>query len=544
MDTYPYNLGDFTRPVTTTSLVAQEWFNRGLAWSYGFCHAEAVACFDQAIQADPACSMAHWGYAYALGPNYNKPWELFDPLELADALSRCHKATTLAIELATDPLERRLAEALLHRFPAANDGNYPAWSQSYANAMESVYNDYQNDVDVATLYADSRMNTAAWNLWDIKTGQPREECKTAEIQKVLEAALDPRHPGVLHLYIHLMEMSPFPERALTAADHLRGLIPDSGHLNHMPSHLDLLVGDYRRAIASNLEAIVGDEKYMRFTSSSDYYTFYRLHNYHIVVYAAMFNGQYSAAMDAVVRMEASLPESLLRVQSPPMADWVEVFMPIRLHVLVRFGKWEELLAMPFPADAELYCVTTAVQHYARGIAHAVLGDVATAEADQEAFHTACNKVPASRMEFPNTAADVLRVGMSMLAGEIEYRKGNAPLAFEHLREAIRRSDNLVYAEPWGWMQPPRHAYAALLLEQGKVSSAEAVYAADLGFDSTLPRALQHPNNVWALHGYHECLIKLDKKELARVVEVQLRLALAVAEVEVKSSCYCRKNCTY
>lgn len=539
-----YDLGAFSRCITTSSADAQEWFNRGLAWSYGFNHLEAVRCFQQAILADPDAAMVYWGYAYAKGPNYNKPWELFDKEDLEDSLVKCRHASLTARKLAKTPLEKSLAEAIAERFPEEDDGKYSEWTRRYGDAMEKVYEEYGDDLDVAALYADSRMNLAPWELWDIKTGEPREISNTPIIKRTLETALRrPEaldHPGVLHLYIHLMEMSPTPEKAIPAADRLRGLIPDAGHLNHMPSHLDLLIGDYRRAIASNLEGILGDEKYLKLQGPADYYAFYRLHNYHILIYAAMFNGQFGIAMKTLERMELSITDEVMRVGSPPLVDWLEGFKTVRLHLLIRFGKWDDILAMPFPDDRDFYIVTTVTQHYARAISYAIKDDIPQAEKEQAAFEELLVQVPESRLEYPNKCSDILRVGQAMLDGELEYRKGNVEEGFTHLQEAIKRSDNLVYAEPWGWMQPPRHAYAALKLEQGKVEEAADVYAADLGFDDTLPRAHQHPNNVWALHGYHECLTKLGREKEAKIVGQQLRLALAIADVSIESSCFCRR----
>lgn len=544
---YPYELGSFSRSIKTSSPEAQTWFNRGLIWSYAFGHAEALKCFIQAILCDPECAMAYWGYAYALGPNYNKPWELFDAADLDFSLKRCRLASRLGAQYAVSPVEKALAEAVVLRY--GTEGlDYPSWNAAYAEAMEEVYKNFggAEDLDIAALCADSRMNLAAWRLWDLPTGKPNELAQTFRIKGILDDAFkkpeSATHPGLLHFYIHLMELSPEPEKAIPAANYLRSLVPDAGHLNHMPSHIDILMGDYVRAIASNKQAAVGDEKYKRETSAADYYTFYRLHVYQFIAYAAMLCGQFKTAWEACDRMDESLPDSLLRVESPPMADWLEMFKPVRLHVLVRFGKWQEIIDLAFPEDRALCCTTTATQHYARGIAYGVLGDIARASDEREQFIRVCAEMPKTRMTFPNTTADVLAVARAMLDGEIEYRKGNFTVAFEHLRESVRLSDNLVYAEPWGWMQPARHAYAALLLEQGRVEEAEKAYAEDLGFDSGLPRAVHHPNNVWALHGYHECLTRLGKDEMAGIIAPKLRLATELADVPIKASCFCRKTC--
>jgi tetratricopeptide (TPR) repeat protein len=544
VDTYPYDLGSFGLRVSTTSADCQTWFNRGLTWSYGFHHEEAGRCFRYAITCDPGCAMAYWGLAYALGPNYNKEWTLFDSEGLKKSLEVCHEASAKAQKLATDPLEAALATAIVARYPFDSSNNFKVWNRAYADAMAEVYSEFSDDLNVAALYADALMDIAPWRLWDLQTGAPCEESQTLVIKEVLDKALmvpaSSKHPGILHFYIHLMELSLTPEEAVIPGDHLRNLIPDAGHLNHMPGHLDLLIGDYRRCIDINLQSIESDEKYMKLGSSMDFYTFYRLHNYTFPIYAAMFNGQYQIAIETVERMEKGLTDELFRVPSPPLIDWLEGFNTFKPHVLVRFGKWDEILALPFPEDSAFYCVTTSVLHYARGVAYAVMGDVPNAEAERELFRESRKKIVPSRHAFPNSWKDVLDVGETMLNGELEYRKGNYELAFESLRESIKLNDNLTYAEPWGWMQPPRHAYAALQLEQGNVEEAAKTYAEDLGFLDSLPRACQHPNNVWALHGYHECLVKLGRTAEANLLKPQLTLALAVADIKVEASCFCRR----
>jgi tetratricopeptide (TPR) repeat protein len=253
----------------------------------------------------------------------------------------------------------------------------------------------------------------------------------------------------------------------------------------------------------------------------------------------MFAGQSAVALQAADDLAAAVPEELLRVTVPPMADWLEGFLSVRLHVLIRFGRWADLIATELPADPELYCVTTAMTHYARGVAHAATGDVDAAEAQRAAFAEAVTRVPESRTLFNNTCRDILAVAGAMLDGELEYRRGNVDAAFGHLRRSIELDDNLPYDEPWGWMQPTRHAYGALLAEQGRFAEAEAVYRADLGLDDTLPRACQHPGNVWSLVGYHECLVRLGKHDAAAIVAQQLELAAAGADVPVTVSCFCR-----
>ncbi|MFD3522613.1 hypothetical protein [Streptomyces sp. NPDC058653] len=541
-----FDLGTLTRPVSTRSADAQRWFDRGLAWTYAFNHEEAVSCFEKAADADPDCAMAHWGVAYALGPNYNKPWEAFDPLDLERTVRRTHAAVERARASAAGatPVERALVEALLARYPqsrAAEDCS--VWNLPYAEAMRGVYELAPDDADVATLYADALMNLTPWRLWDLRTGEPAADARTPEAKAVLDRALlseaGADHPGVLHLYIHLMEMSPTPEDALVIADRLRGSMPDAGHLHHMPSHLDVLCGDYRRVVSANSDAIRADEKYVRRAGSMNFYTLYRSHNYHFKIYGAMFLGQSATALETAAELEASISEELLRVESPPMADWLESFLAMRVHVLIRFGRWADILALPLPADAELYCVTTAMIHYARGVAYSATGRIPEAEAEREAFHRAVGRVPETRTLFNNTCQDILAIASAMLDGELHYRKGEYDQAFASLEHSITLDDSLPFDEPWGWMQPTRHAYGALLLEQGRVTEAEAVYRADLGLDNTLPRPSQHPGNVWSLHGFHECLLRLGRTAEARIVAPQLKVATSLADVPITASCFCR-----
>jgi tetratricopeptide (TPR) repeat protein len=542
-----YDLGTHTRAVTTTSPEAQLWFDRGLVWTYAFHHEEAVACFEAAAAADPECAMAYWGIAYALGPNYNKPWEFFDGEDLARTVRRTHAAVELAHEKAearATPVERALIGALRARYPQAQAvEDCSVWNAPYADSMRAVCELAPEDLDVATLYADALMNLTPWQLWDLRTGEPEKGARTLEAKAVLDRALGTdegaRHPGVLHLYIHLMEMSPAPETALPVADRLRGLVPDAGHLQHMPTHLDVLCGDYRRVVSDNTAAVVADEKFHARSGAMNFYTLYRSHNFHFKIYGAMFLGQSRAALETAAQLEASIPEQLLRVQSPPMADWLEGFLAMRVHVLIRFGRWSDILHTPLPADPELYSVTTAMLHYARGVALSATGRVEEAEAERRLFQEAVVRVPETRMLFNNTCADLLAIASEMLNGELDYRKGDFDAAFAALERSIALDDHLPYDEPWGWMQPTRHAYGALLLEQGRVAEAEAVYRADLGLDDTLPRALQHPGNVWALHGFHECLVRLGKVGEAQIVAQQLKIAVALADVPIEASCFCR-----
>ena len=549
-----YDLGSFTWPVTTREPEAQLWFDRGMAWCYGFNHEEAIACFERALEHDPGCAMAHWGIAYAIGPNYNNPWEDFDEDDLRQALDLALSSIAAAEAAAgggVSDVEQALIGALAQRFPSSSGEpwgpeDFEAWNDAYADAMRAVHRAHGDDLDVCALFAEAIMNRTPWALWDLVTGEPADGAGTVEAVEVLEAAFADlgaggagRHPGLLHMYIHLMEMSPHPERALKAGDALVDLIPDAGHLVHMPTHIDVLCGHYQNVVARNHAAVVADRRYLQQEGPANFYTLYRCHNYHFKAYGAMFLGQYGPAMEAAAEMVETLPDGLLGPDDAPLADWLEGFVPVDQHVLIRFGKWDEILDQPLPEDPELYCVTTAMMRYARAVAYASTGRVAEAEQEREAFMAARDRVPESRMLFNNTCLDILAVAEAMMTGEVEYRRGNSDAAFEHLERAVELDDNLPYDEPWGWMQPTRHALGALLMEQGRLDEAEAVYRADLGLDGQLRRACWHPDNVWSLHGLHECLTRRGETVEANHIKQRLDVAVARADVRIESSCYCR-----
>ncbi|HSM40010.1 MAG TPA: hypothetical protein VK862_04615 [Afifellaceae bacterium] len=545
MDGY-YDLGNHSFPVTTSSEDAQLWFDRGLLWTFGYNHEEAVACFDQAIGADPGCAMAHWGKAYAAGPNYNMPWELFDDAGRAGAIATGYASSQAALALVDGVAgwEAALIRALPARYPQAEPADdMQPWNVAFADAMRRAFRDHGNSLEVRTIFAEALLNITPWKMWDLKTGRPAEGAFTEEAQAVLEEALagDPaawRHPGLLHLYVHLMEMSPFPEKALKAGDVLRTLVPDSGHLIHMPTHIDVLCGHYADVLRWNEAAVEADLKFWRDKGPFNIYSGYRLHNYHFVIYGALFLGQFEPAMRAVRGAAETVPEEMLRVESPPMADYFESYLGFEPHVLVRFGRWREATKLQLPADPELYCTLAANVHYARGVAHAALSDVAAAEAEEKLYHEAVKRVPESRLLHNNRVIDLLAIGAEMLRGEILYRKGAFDEAFAALRRSIALDDNLPYDEPWGWMQPTRHALGALLLEQGHIDEAEAVFREDLGLGGKLSRATIHPDNVWSLKGLHDCL--KARGEQTEIVQVRQRLDLAQARADraVAASCFC------
>ncbi|MDT7795996.1 MAG: hypothetical protein QOD59_5437 [Mycobacterium sp.] len=541
-----YDLGSYHRPIETASPQAQLWFDRGMVWAYAFNHDEAIKCFERALDLDSDLAIARWGVAYSMGPNYNKAWEAFDPVDMAASLARARMELGLAANGRASAVEHGLIEALLARF-STDDPNdvdvLQAGHAAYADAMVALAEVYPDDVDVQALAADALVNITAWALWDITTGEPAPGSRVIEAKRILDEALATpagrEHPMILHLYLHTMEMSATPQDALPAADLLRNLVPDAGHLVHMPSHIDVLCGNYRDSVVSNLSAVQVDRRFVDREGPLNFYSLYRAHNLHFVVYSAMFEGSSAIALQAADELSAQLTPELLAIASPPMADWLEAFVPLRIHVLVRFGRWDDLIAQPLPEDVDLYCCTATTIHYGRGVAHAAKGQLPQAHAERDAFAQAYARVPDTRYLFNNTARDILAVAGEMLDGEIDYREGQFDDAFAHLRRAIELDDSLPYDEPWGWMQPTRHAYGALLLEQGHVDAAAEVYAADLGLDPTLARPCQHPGNVWSLHGYHECLQRLGRTDEAAIIGQQLDLVRARADVPILASCACR-----
>ena len=545
-----FDIDVYSRKVTTKSGEAQLWFDRGLVWCYGYSHEEAIACFRRALEHDPECAMAWWGIAYAAGPNYNLPWRLMDEAGRAQALATAHDATQAALALRDNVSapERALIEALPARYPQRVPiEDQSVWDGDFAAAMRKAFLAHDRDIDIRAVFAEAIMNRTPWQMWDLKTGGIAQGAGTKEARDVLETALklDPaawNHPGILHLYVHLMEMSPFPEKALRAGDRLRGLVPDSGHLIHMPTHIDILCGQYHDVLVWNRKAIEADLRYVDELGAMNFYTAYRVHNYHFAIYGAMFLGQYEPALSAAEELIAAVPAALLEVESPPMADFLEGYLSMKQHVFIRFGKWREIVEQSLPQDRELYCNLVATMHYAKGVAHAAMGQVDEAERQKDLFLEARARVPKSRLLHNNTCLDLLDIAEAMLDGEIAYRKGNFDGAFAHLRRSVEIDDRLPYDEPWGWMQPTRHALGALLLEQGHIEEAENAYREDLGLTGRLSRASIHPDNVWSLRGLYQCLERRGAAETAegRLTRQRLDIAAARADVPVRASCFCAR----
>lgn len=440
---------------------------------------------------------------------------------------------------------RRLIEAISCRYPTSQNPlpeEFAKANETYAASMEALYRELGSaDLTITSLAADALMNMAPWQLYEPRTGRPNLDTPVLKITDILTAGMKlpnaDSHPGLLHMFIHLKEMSSTPEMAINAADKLRHLLPDAGHMLHMPSHIDFWVGDYRKAIESNTRATIADQRFFAMRPDRIFYKIYLLHNYHSLVYACMLAGQLTEAIRACDNIEQVVTEQLLQVQSPPMAEWTESFLSIRIHVFIRFGLWDQLKALKVPDNKELYCVLNALTYYGKAVGKAATSE--DARQDQALFREAAKRVPETRLDFPNKMTDILKVAEAMLEAEVQYRLGNHEAAFRSLRNAIKHEDSLIYSEPWAWMLPSRHALGALLLEQGHVEDAARAYAEDLGLDGDTDSAHHHPNNIWGLHGYHECLTRLGRVAEAHIIKQMLTKASAMADVPVASSCFCR-----
>ena len=514
-----YDVGVVHRQITTSSPEARLWFDRGLGLTYGFNHEEAIVCFEKAAVADPGCAMAWWGKAYALGPNYNN-------VEMTpEATKAAHEATRLALSALDDETaaERALVEALQARYPSPEPSDRAPIEKAYAEAMREVRAAHPDDADVAALTGEALMMLRPWKLW---TPDGKMAPETPEIREVLEAGLArwPDHPALCHLYIHAMEAGPEASRAVPAAETLETLTPGLGHLIHMPSHIYVWTGRYDDVIRVNERAVEVDRAFVAHAGRNNFFTLYRLHNLHFVSYGAMWAGRRELAMSAARELVGEIPEGLLAA----FPDFLDIFTATPYHVMVRFGMWEEILAEPEPSPELI--AHAAVRLYARGIALAVLGRVKEAEETLEDFRLAREAVPETRLLFNNPVREILAVADAVLEGELEYRKGNHDGAFGRLREAVVLDEKLNYDEPWGWMEPARHALGALLVEQGKHEEAVSVYQANLA---------RYPENGWALHGLAESYSKLGREKEAADARARFEKAWAEADTKIPGSCFCR-----
>ncbi|HET6349261.1 MAG TPA: hypothetical protein VFH88_09290 [Candidatus Krumholzibacteria bacterium] len=512
------DLAVYHREIKTKSKEAQRYFDQGLILYYGFNHEAAIACFQKVAELDPACAMAWWGQAISAGPNINNP-HMED-----DASKAAYAAAQKAKELRKNasPSNQALIDAVVARYawPAPEDRS--SLDQAYSDGMRTAWKKYPKDADIGALFAESMMDLHPWDLWVPGGGaQPWEP----EIQSTIEAVLrmQPDHPMANHLYIHTMEASPTPEKALPSANVLRTRVPGAGHLVHMPAHIDLRLGHYNDAVVDNQKAVEIDKTW---AAQGGFYTLYRAHNYHFLAWAAMFDGQKKVAIAAMQELGEQIPMELVRAYP----DFIEAYMGTPVEAYIRFGMWNEILAMPQPpADMQTW---TGFWHYGRTVAYAALDSLDQATAELAALKKTYESVPESRLLGNNTGRTVLEVAMPMAEGELEYRRGNYDHAFELLREAVKRDVGLKYDEPWGWMFPASDALGALLLDQGRAVEAETVYRDELK---------RYPLNGWALHGLAESLRQQGKDKDASIVDAQFRKAWERADVVIKSSCYCRKG---
>ena len=512
------NLSMYEREVSTVSKEAQAYFNQGFTLFYGFNQEAARKSFEQVLLYDSTCAMAWWGQAISVGPNINNT--IMDSLARATAWETILRARS-RIDGST-PLEKALIDALARRYawPAPDDRK--PLDSAYADAMRAVYKQYPDDPDVGTLFADALMNLRPWDYWTPEgDAQPGTEELIAVLEHVL--ALQPDHPGASHFYIHTIEASPFPERALPYADKLRERIPGAGHLVHMPSHIDIRLGRYQESILANQKAILADSTWI---NQPGFYTVYIAHNYHFLAYSAMFSGQKDIAMQAANSIPIVIPMDLVTANP----DYLDAFLAVPTHVMVRFGMWDQLLSVSEP-PSEVY-VTKTTWYYGRTIAFSALGLIQEAEAAFDSLSLAYSRIPDSRLVGNNSARTVLEIGLLMAEGELEYRKGNYDKSFGLLSQAVEKDDALRYDEPWGWMMPVRHALGALLTEQGRYQEAIAVYEKDL---------VLHPGNGWALKGLADCYALNGQDIEAEQTAKLFREAWNYADVPIKASCYCARG---
>lgn len=545
-----FDLGRHQFTITTSSADAQRLFNLGLNWCYGFNQEEGARCFQRALQHDPDCAMAHWGVAYASGPFYNFPWCDMSAEEATHITRLCHRHSRLALDHSADctDVERALIIALQSRFQQAvpvDQASFDRWDDAYADAMRRAYRQHDEQQDVMALLIEALITRTPWKLWDVSTGEPAVGADTLEALQVCERAIALRagreqHPAILHLHIHLTEMSNEPERSMHAADQLGALCPDAGHLSHMPGHTYVLCGEYEKARKASEKAIRADDLYLDYAGPFNFYTTARCHDLHLMMYTCMLMGQMQPALDAAEKMCATLSRDVLSVKGKPfLAMTMEGYYSMKMHVLVRFGQWRAIVDAAMPECAELYCVSTSMHHYAKGVAFAALKQCDSALHQQRLFAESLSRIPADRRFFNNPALTTLSIAEKMLEGELLYHRGDYAAAFNALREAVRRNDNLEYSEPWAWMHPPRHALGALLLEQGEYDEAEHIYRTDLGLNQQLQRCAQHPRNVWALHGLVECLRHRNAKGELATFKPLLADALAQTDISITASCLCK-----
>ncbi len=514
-----HRLGHHTFPVTTRSPEAQRTFDRGLTLAYAFSHRAAEEEFRRAAVADPECAMAWWGVALVNGPHINFPAVPQDHAQIAwDALTRAKALAPQAGEL-----ERALIGALEKRYANPQPEDRASLDNAYAAAMVEVWRTHPKIADVGTLCAEALMDLHPWDLWE-PSGEPKPW--TLEIVTALEQALklDPQNPGAAHLYIHAVEASAHPERALAAADRLGRLVPEASHLVHMPSHIYVRVGRWAEAARANERAMKADVVYRATFPRPGFYGMYMAHNTHFLAYTAMMRGNGAEAIRLARDMVGSVPEDFLR-DFAPVADGFMIFVS---EALMRFGRWEEILAEPPPRPG--LPLSLALWHFTRAVALTAIDRPEEARRERVAFQTASAVVPKGWTFGNNSAAALLDIAADVLDGEMAAKAGNFDEAIARLRAAVRIEDALIYDEPPGWMQPVRHTLGAVLLRVGRAAEAETVYREDLA---------TYPENGWSLFGLSRALAKQGKDAEARKAERRFQKAWTHADLKLVSTCLCQ-----
>ena len=503
-------LGNINHPVSTSNAEAQKFFNQGLSYLYGFNHEEAIRSFKQAAQLDPNMAMAYWGISLALGTNYNVQAD-------GPALVQAYTALQKAIELAPKASEpdRAYIAALAKRYSADVNADQTKLAVDYKDAMGQLAKTYPDDLDAATLYAESMMNLRPWKLWSHE-GEPAPG--TLEIVSVLEGVLrrNPNHPGANHYYIHAVEASTNAERALPSAARLGKVAPKAGHLVHMPSHIYIRTGDYKEAAQSNVDAIAADREYIEKTKAQGLYTMmYYNHNIHFLAAANAMKGRYADSIKASRELEANIKP---HVKAMPM---LEMFLPYPQQTLVRFAKWEEALNEPKP-EPELK-ITTVFWHLARGSAYAATNQPAKADAELAALQALNKTIPADTRLGNNVTGAVFKVAELSLSGRIAYARGDKQAAFDLLNKAVAAEDLVNYNEPADWDLPVREFLGGALLANGDYATAESVFRAEI---------TKRPRNGRALFGLAESLRKQNKTASAQMVQQEFETAWQDADTKL------------
>ena len=481
-------LGNHNHPIATDSALAQKFFDQGLALIFGFNHDEAARLFARASELEPKSPMPHWGIALALGPNYNLP-------PMPEREEKAWRAIAKAKELATSAPEneRAYVEALVKRYSKDPHEDRQKLAVAYKDAMKEVKERYPDDLDAATLYAEALMNLRPWHLWTAD-GLPAEG--TLEVVEVLEGVLrrDPSHPGANHYYIHAVEASKTPERALPSAMRLGSIMPGAGHIVHMPSHIFLRLGDFQSSANVNETASEVDRKYIERSGARGVYPLmYYSHNLHFVSFARMMQGKYDEALDYARRLRANVNGS---IDAMPM---IAPYGSFEWLVLARFAKWDELLTQPQPKEKNGF--VNAMYRYSRGLAYAGLRDVKAAKLERAEMEEIACRIPEQEMLMINSARNVLAIGLADLDARIARAEGDAETEIVHWRRAVDLQDKLSYMEPPEWHYPVREALGGALFRQGKLSEAETVFRKDLEIN---------PRNGRSLFGLLEAL-KIQKK---------------------------------